>query len=43
MIACQPCRERAVRRLDGVVAVVDADNDAHEHLPFHLVVLVLFK
>ena len=28
-VACKPCRERAVRRFDGVIAVVDANNNAH--------------
>ena len=28
-VACQPSREWTMLRLDGVVAVVDADNDAH--------------
>lgn len=32
-VACKPCREWAVRRLDGVVTVVDADNDAHSGNP----------
>ena len=32
-IACQPCRERAVGCFDGVVTVVDADNDAHSENP----------
>ena len=29
-VACKPCRERAVCCFDGVVAVVDADNDTHK-------------
>ena len=28
-IACKSCRKRTVCCLDGIVAVVDADNDAH--------------
>ena len=28
-VVCQPSREWTMLRLDGVVAVVDADNDAH--------------
>ena len=34
-VACQPSREWTMLRLDGVVAVVDADNDAHgKHLHY---------
>ena len=29
-VACQSCRERAVGCFDSVIAVVDADNDAHK-------------
>ena len=32
-VACQTSRERAVGCFDGVVAVVDADNDAHSENP----------
>ena len=32
-VACQSCGKRTVGCFDGVVAVVDADNDAHSENP----------